>query len=248
MKIFLLLLLTLVPHFASARVFNLDKQKLAFYMKGSFGSSRMERDAFAFSDGATANVTETVEFQYAGEMGVYFNSAEWGFRAGVLGVYPQVLDGVEAKNVAGAVEYNLTSRVFGVIPVGHIEYALISNSEFRWYVSLGGGIGSVTILNSYAFTASSPYGLIDFTEEGTAWVPMYEGSTGFEFSLADNVTMLFDAGYRHLMGTGFKHTRAANTFVGEVSKGSKMTNVGGGEREVDMISMSVGLGFKFYFL
>jgi hypothetical protein len=218
-------------------------------MKGNIGSSSMERDAFARSDGATSNVAEEVQFQYAGEMGIYFaTSNSIGIRVGAQGIYPQILDSVEAKNAAGAVEYKMTSRVFGVMPVVHVEYAFIATGNIRWYGSVGGGIGSVTILNSYNFEPASPYGLIDFVEEGTAWVPLYEGSMGFEFSLADNVTMLFDLGYRYLMATGFKHARSATTFLGDVSKGSGLKNVGNGDREVDMNSGYVGLGFKFYFM
>ncbi len=77
---------------------------------------------------------------------------------------------------------------------------------------------------------------------------MYESSMGFEFSLADNVTMLFDTGYRYLLATGFKHSRSANTFLGDVSKGSDMKINGGGQREIDMTSLYVGFGFKFYFM
>lgn len=232
---------------AEARVFALDKQKLAFYLKGNFGSSRMERDAFDRSDGATANIKESVDFQYAGELGLFFKASSFGVRLGVQVINPQKLDNVEGKNAAGILEYNLTSRVFGVMPVGHLEFDFVSGPQFRWYLSAGGGVGSVTLLNTYTFAPASPYGLVDFTEEGTAWVPMYEGSTGIEFSLVDNATMLFDIGYRHLQVTGLKHTRSATTFLGPVGKGSKMTNVGGGERELDMNSVYAGLGFKFYF-
>lgn len=248
MKFVLPLLLLILSAPVQARVFNLDQQKVAFYFKGNIGTSRLERDAFVRSDGAVATITEEVLFQYAGEMGLFFAANTWGFRVGVQGIYPQVLDNVEAKNAAGNIEYNMRSRIFGVLPVVHVLYSFIQNKSVRWYVAGGGGMGSVTILNSYTFTSVSPYNLVDFTEEGTAWVPMYEGSTGLEFSLVDNVTMLVDMGYRYMLATGFKHTRAVNTFQGPVGKGDKVTNHGGAERELDMSSAYIGMGFKFYFM
>lgn len=228
-----------------ARKLSLDKGKVAPYFKGDWNSSTIGREAFSKANGDTA-ITEEVEYQYSGELGAFLLMNKVGVRLGLLLVYPQILDNVEGRDASGVTMYNLDSRIYGVFGVVHFEYSPVLDAGKRWYFSVGGGMGTVTVQNSYTFTPASTFGLIDFTEELIAYVPVYEASTGFEFLLMDNVTMFGDLGYRHLLATGFKHVRDFNGFNGQVTKGSEAKNTDNQQREIQMHAVFAGIGFKFY--
>lgn len=245
--IFSLLILTLASTPAWARKFSLEQRHVAPYFKGSWNSSTIGKDAFKDANGNATGISEEVQYQYSGEFGLFLLSKSFGVRIGVLGVYPQILDNVEGKNSAGALQYNLSSSIYGVFGVIHLEYNMLFTPSSRMYFSVGGGIGSVTVLNHYKFVNANTYSLGDFTEELRAYPPVFEGALGFEFLLLDNVTMFMDAGYRHLLVTDLRHQRDFSGFNSTtIHKGDEARDVNNKRREINMGAAFVGLGFKFY--
>ncbi len=232
---------------AQARVFALDKQHVAPYFKGNFGSSQLVNDAYNH-DSSNAIYTDEVLYQYAGELGVAFLMKKFGMRLGFQGIYPQKMDNIAAKNASGTILFNLTSKVLGATPVFHLEYSFVLDAKKRFYLSGGAGVGTVTVLNDYVFTDAGVgvYTLGHYTDELQAYVTMFEGSLGYEFSMADNVACLFDMGYRYLQATDFKYMRTRTGFNGSKSKGGTATFSNGANYSLDMSSGYIGLGFKFY--
>ncbi len=242
-----LFLTALFANVAEARKFNLNKQSFAPYFIAEIGTTGISQDAFKGVKGSATSVKEEVAFQYAGELGVLLTSQKVGLRLGVLFVSPQKIDSVEGASTTGVLHYNLTSKIFGVFPVAHLEFSPVVDANKRVYFALGGGTGTVTILNEYVLTSagSAQYGISDFTEESLAYAYMLEGSLGFEMSMADNVTVLFIGGYRYLVAEKFTHQRSVTTVNGPVTKGEKVSD-SGTDRALDLSSAFAGIGFRFY--
>lgn len=233
---------------AFARKFDLDKHSFAPYVKGNMGTTTVGQDGFKNANG-NAGIKEEVEYQYAGEIGLLITGKKVGLRVGVMGIFPQKMDAIEGQTASGAKLYNLNSKILGVFPVAHLEFSPVIDSGKRIYFALGGGAGTVTIINEYTFTSigTAQYNIPDFTEEALAYAYLMEGSIGAELSMDDNATILFDLGYRYLVADKFTHQRSVTTFNGAVNKGDKVVNSDGTSRYLDLSSAFFGLGFRFYF-
>lgn len=243
----LTLLLFLLPSAANAKRFDLQTLNVAPYLKGDIGTSSANQNVFYKSSGA-AEFQEKVRFQYGGEIGVLLTSKKAGLRLGVLILSPQKMDAIEGKDAGGTPLFNLTSTVLGVFPIAHFEMSPHVDSSKRVFISIGGGIGSITFLNDYKFTAAgtSTYSMVDFVEEGKANATLIDAGAGFEFLLTDNVTMLMNGGYRHMAVGDYKHMRDATTFQGGVAKGDTVKNYDDSKRQLNLSSTYIGLGLRFY--
>lgn len=231
-----------------AKQLNLTNGSMGAYFGGDIGTSQVDRTAFEEASGG-ANFQYKVRYQLGGQLGFMYSTQKYGIRLGVLLLSPQVLNSIDGTNSAGATQYNLTSTILGVLPAGYFEYIMSNGSSNRLMLVFGGGFGSVTILNDYKFTAAgrTTYSLTDFIEEAKADVGFYEAGAGYEMLLNNNVSTMFDLGYRYLVATDFQHQRGAATFIGSVNTNDAVKNSGGSKRQINLSSLFIGLTFRFYF-
>jgi hypothetical protein len=229
-----------------ARVFKLTDESFATYLQGAVGPSLIQKSSYERSDVTFSN---KVEYNLSGEVGVLFTVSRTNLKLGLEIIRPQAITGAQALGEGEVPYYRVTSGIISYGPTIGFDFLLGASPHFRFFVSASLGYMKTTLKNDYAFTSEGQtrYGLIDYTEEGSAYSVMTRGGLGVEFSFSDNVTMALDAGYRSLVATGLQHERVAITLGGPVSIGHTMKDENGADRKVDLSGATMGVGLRFYF-
>ncbi len=233
---------------AKARVFDFKGESAAAYLRGTYGTIALGKQAFADSGGASLTFNETSQYGYTGELGFAFTVKAVTLRLGFEVLRPQSFNGVEAKDAAGTIQYNLNTSVIGGGGIVNLDFLFAQGARSRFYVTLGGAYSKLTIRNEYIFTdaGATTYATPSYTEEGSAYAMSMMAGLGWEAAMADSVTFSLDTGYRSLIATGFKHERQSQTVMGNVAVGDSMRNRDGTDRKLDLSGFWVGAGFRFY--
>ena len=248
----LFVLALLIPASASARVFNFDDQTFSTYLRGTYGTSNLQRNGYGPGFPSSVNYPDSspVSQGYSAEFGFAFTSPKFcNVRIGVELLNPAGTTAATGTNAAGTALFKMTEQVYSVIPQGNVEIFLKKFQGSRLYLGLGGGYAVTTIQNSYTMTATgtSTFNLGNYIEEGTGWGVMGQGYLGYEFSAFDSVSMSFDVGYRTLTVSNFTSNRNFTAPYGQINTGNPIINYTGGNRYVDLGGYFAGLNFRFYF-
>jgi hypothetical protein len=98
---------------AQARVFNFKTEKLATYLKATGGMSNVKKSGYEFSSGEGLNFPEQVPYNFTGEFGLLFSMTKMNVRLGVELFRPSAVMGMDVKNSAGSVVYNMDINIYG---------------------------------------------------------------------------------------------------------------------------------------
>src|SRR4051812_45495379 len=111
------------------------------------------------------------------------------------------------------------------------------------------GYSFIKMENIYTFTpGQTTYpGMVDFYERASATAIETEAYLGYEMLFSDNVTVVFDAGYKYLPVRKLNHQNPTTTFQGAVGKGDAVQNDAGTNRLINLSTAYGGLAFRFYF-
>ena len=233
-----------------ARVFNINESSIATYFKGSFGNSNIGKDPYEKSSGAQTVFSESVDYNFGGEIGFMFPSKFYSIRIGMEVIAPHSPSGLKGNNASGTQLMRLDSNVYGIFPVAHLEYYIAKNAFGRVYLSLGGGYGKVTMSNDYTFTTDgdTTYNpLTSFSERASQYTYLVETAIGYEMAFVQAVTFSIDFGYRYSAARSLKYSDAVTNFNGSQSDGSPVLNSDGKHKSLDLGGVFTGLSFRFYF-
>ena len=247
---FLSLCLLLFATHADARVFNINNIDFATYFKGSYGHSLLRDNAYEKSSGAQTTFSEGAKFNWGGEVGFAFPTPHFTMKIGLNILAPHVPSDTKGTDTSGTELMSLDSSVYGIFPVAHLVYYIINKRYGRFFFSIGGGYGKVTMKNDYTFTAAGDAAyapLTSFTEKASQTTYLIESSFGIEMGFAHAVTVLFDIGYRYSVAKNLKYEGAGTTFNGSHNEGDPVLNSDGSQRSLDLGGVFTGLSFRFYF-
>ncbi|MCE3010846.1 MAG: hypothetical protein LW875_09560 [Proteobacteria bacterium] len=246
-----LFMIVLGPAIASARVFQINSESFATYLRGTYGMAFTNTIVSESNSTGAVPVTMEDEYKYnfSGEFGFTYASPYVSLRIGGELIRPPEMSGVEGLNAGSSSLYTMKSQTTVFIPKAGLEFHLKRWPTSRFFFYGGVGSASLKSANTYALTTTggttySP--LTDFTEELKATALMYEGSFGYEGLLADSTTYVFEAGYRALDFKEIKHTKAVTNFQGTVTEGTVATNADGTNRRFNLSNYFFGLTLRWW--
>jgi hypothetical protein len=248
---FVLTLVSIPIHFAQARVFNFQKQSFSTYLRGTYGFTMLQKDAYqgGFPNTVSFPNQAGVSQAYSAEVGFGLSSKYLTWRLGVELLNPAQTKDAAGLNASGTQWLTLSSEAYSVIPQVNVEFVVRQGPTWRWY--FGGGIGYAitTFKNTVTMTAAGTTalgGVTDYIEEGSNYGLMGQGMSGFEFAFFDNVSMSFDLGYRYLNATGFKSNRDSRTACNQFYSGNTVTDCAGGDRALNLSGLFTAANFRIY--
>lgn len=240
-----ILCLCLLSPLATARVFDVTKEKFASYFLLSGGSSTISNAGFANESSATS-FNSSVNYNYTGEFGFIWTNKYVAWIVGVEIFRPQVLDNVVASNSSGTALYNIKSDILATAPKLGIELNLHSSSTYRSFVTAYVGSGSVQLQNDYSNVTISPTTAHTVKGKGTA--SLYGGTLGTEMNISDTTNISFELGYRQLNFTEIDYSSNVTSFNGAVTSGNIWKDTNGSNRALNMSGGYIAIGFRFYLM
>jgi hypothetical protein len=234
---------------AEARKFDFKNESFATYVKGTYGSSEVLGTPFNESSGTqTAGFSELIRSTASGEFGFLIAGDTFTFRVGAELLMPQHRSDTKGFDSASREIFNLETDISALTPMAYVDFNFMKSGSSKAFVGVGVGYSYVKMENIYTFTPGrSTYGsMSDFFERATANAIATHGYIGYEMLFSDNVTLVFDAGYKYLPVRKLNHQNATTTFQGAVNKGDPVLNDAGSNRLVNLSSAYAGLAFRFY--
>lgn len=224
---------------AFSRVFDINKESFAAYLRGQYALAQQGDIPFAPSSGSGTTFSDSYSYNLAYEFGFVYATRFVNWRFGFEVIKPTDLRGIKGTNSTGSTDYyTVTNTISAYIPKIGLEFNLKNWSASRIYASVDYGMATANVQNSYTFTAAGstqyPTPGADFREEVVGTGTSIESSLGFETLLSDTTTVVLEGGYRTLEINGFKHNVDATTFRGAVSKGDQALNADGSERSLSL--------------
>jgi opacity protein-like surface antigen len=250
MKPFVLFLsLIFFATLAEARKFDFKNESFATYVKGTYGTSEVLGTPFNESSGTqTAGFTELIRSTASGEFGFLLAGDTVTFRVGAELLMPQHRSDTKGYDAGSQEIFNLETNISALTPMAYLDFNFMKSGSSKAFIGAGVGYSFVKMENIYTFTAGrSTYGSMnDFFERATANAIATHGYIGYEMLFSDNVTVVFDAGYKYLPVRKLNHQNATTTFQGAVNKGDPVLNDAGSNRLVNLSSAYAGMAFRFY--
>lgn len=240
---YLILFLILSP-ITQARVFDLTKQSIGTYLRGTYGQSGLDKKAYEDSSGANTLFSDSVSTATSGEFGVYFGAQNLGFRISAELYQPDKMKGIKGKDSGGSDLMDLTSGVSVQIYKVGLEYSWFLSPKSKIYTVLSVGQATVKLTNEYSNI--SGYAVSDFTEKSSESLVMGEIQLGYEYNFSADTTFLLDLGYRQLQAKSLKYSSSVTSFLGNVNEGDVVLNASGNNRTLDLGGLYLGFGFRFY--
>lgn len=246
---FLFLALILIGVSSEARVFNFSGEKFAPYIKGSYLPTSTGDESYLNSGGADVVFSKKHPAFTSFEFGFVYGVRGIRFRFGFEALKPATLKDISGADASGIELYLLTNDILGYAPKAGLEINLAEWPKSRIYLAGDYGAMSVTVKNTYAFSADGLAafpGMADFTEELKGSGQSMDGFLGFETLVFDSTTFSLEAGYRVLSLTGLKHNLPVTSFQGAVVKGDAATNNDGSARSLSLTNIYANVGFRFW--
>lgn len=247
MKIILICFL-FIPCFASARVFDFNKETIAAYLRGTGVLSNVGDKAFGDSSGTSTSTTDKVAYNFGGEFGAMFALAQGvSFRAGLELYQAKPLPSVSGKNASGAELFALKSTVFSWGPIATLEFVVLRGASYRGFLFGGAGYSTVTMENEYTMTTLGAATLVpSYTEKSEATAIYGFTGAGLEAELADTTTIAVDVGYHYFPVSKFTYKSNETTIQGAKSKGGTVVNDDGKTRSLDLGGVTFSVSLRFY--
>ena len=247
-KISAIVLLCLGSATSEARVFNIEKESFAAYLKGTYGPSSILNTLNSDSKGNNAVLDSRLAYNLSGELGFVYATPSIAMRFGLEVIRPPDLKDAKGTDAAGNNLYSLTSELSVIAPKFSVDINLKRWEKAKLFLELGAGYASLAARNSYILTTAgkTQFAIPDFYEDLRAGAPLYEAGIGYESLLTDATTFLVEGGYRVLNFTSVKHNSDITTFQGPVTKGAAATNMDGSNRTLNLNNYFIGLSLRFW--
>jgi opacity protein-like surface antigen len=244
----LAVLILMVSTAAHARIFNYKDAAVAPFIRGTAGMAQLNQDAFANEPGSGTSVSGASKYNYGAELGFAFAigaNARMRIGAEIFNDAPVNGSGTDSS---GTQRYTLNSTVFVFNPNVTLEYDYKTHGNTRFFAFGGAGYAMISAANKYTMTAAgtTALGTGDFTESMSANDISYQAGWGLETLFTDNVTFMFDVGYRYLPVKNLSYSSDTPNFMGAQTKGSPVLNQDGSKRTLNLSGPVVAAGFRFY--
>ncbi len=233
---------------AQARVFNINDESFAAYVRGSLGP-KVENTLNSQSSGNGVILDSNHAADVSGEFGFLYASPYMNVRFGLEVLKPTDIKDAIAKNSTDAELYSMTSEISVMIPKFAVEVNAYRWPVSRVYISAGAGYANLAARNSYTMTTAGTTafgGLTDFYEDLRGGAMAFEGTVGYEHLLTDSTTVVLEGGYRSLVFDDIRHNRDVTGFQGAVVKNDRARTMSGDPRTLNLSNYFAGLALRFW--
>jgi len=245
-----LILSTLLPTKAQARVFSMNSRNFGSYFLLAGGTSVIQKAAFE-NESVANDYGSSYSLNTGGEFGFVSCTGPLTWRFGLEVIKPSTLTDVSAKLGASTL-YLVKSDLNAIIPKVGLEINIKQTPNSRWMIFGTAGTASLTFQNDYSYVTIAPSASHSVKAKSSAL--MYGGGVGGEFSMMDTTTVMVELGYRALSFTELKYSADVTSFgatagtstahvTGDVLKDQNATN-----RKIDMTGYYASVGFRFWLL
>lgn len=248
-----LLVLTMVVailgfSFASeARNLDLKNDRVAPFLRGSFGYCLAGTSAFGASSGADTTFDKSANFSTGGEIGVAVEGSSIGMRLSVEYLIPKQLTSAEGIDASGTKQMSLESKMAAVIPQVNFDYNFHGTNTSRWFFGGGVGMATLSLDNVYTITGSKYSSLgSTLTESGKGNTMGGQAYLGYEGHFTDTVTLSLDIGYRYYTFQTIESTKTETSFTGSEVEGQPLKNHDGSDRQINLSGPYSALMIRFY--
>ena len=235
---------------AQAVVFDMGKEKFGSYLRSTFLPSWSgAADPFQQSSGTNMSFNNQFTNLSSYEFGFLFNSGVVTWRVGFEMIQPAALSGVSGSNASnGTLYYTLNSQISSYMPKLGMEFNLKTWHESRLWLYGEYGYATLTVQNSYNFTAAgtTQFGIPNFSETVTGIQSNYAASLGFETLLTDTSTVSFEAGYRMLNFGSMNESTAVTNFQGAQAKGAQALTNSGSPRNINLSGAFAAINLRIW--
>lgn len=242
------ILLSVMGSLSEARVFNINNEEFAAYVRGTYFPTAIENTAFSGSNGAGTTVDDEFKYNVSGEFGFTYATPAMNFRFGFEVIRPAAIKAT-GTNGSGTALYDVKADASVFAPKLGLELNLKKWNQARFFMNLAAGAATLTARNAYSFTAAgnTAFSVTDYAEDLRSTAILYDGSLGMETLMSDTTTFSLEAGYRMLNFKQIKHNKD-NTIIGSgaVSKGDVAKNADGTDRKLDLSGLYIGAMFRFW--
>lgn len=233
---------------AQARVFNLNNENFAAYVRGTYGPT-FENTLNSQSSGNNVSLDSKHLYNLSGEFGFIYASPWVNVRFGLEVLKPRDIENETGRNASGTELYSMTSEVSVMIPKFALEMNVYHLDTARVYVSAGAGYANLAARNSYTMTSAgtSAFGMTEFYEDLRGGAMAFEGTVAYERLLTDSTTFVLEGGYRNMRFNDIKHNRDVTTISqGAVVKGDQAKTMDGSPRALNLSNWYAGLALRFW--
>lgn len=237
------LFLLLLPVIVEARVFDINSEKLASYLVFNMAMSGAPKAAFENEANTSYLYDKSVKYNMGSDFGILYATSFLNYRFGFEILKPDVLQKITASN-GGTTVYQIDSQAVAYAPKLGVEINLRRENNNRSYAFGYMGTASLNVKNSYSGSTIAPLGAHSVEMSSSAQLIGYGiGQEGF---MTDTTTYLFEVGYRQLNFNSLKYKSDVTTFSGSKTSGSKVVDVDGNAREINLGGYYLSLGFRIY--
>lgn len=232
---------------AQARVFSMNDESFAAYLRGTFGQP-VTNTLNSKSSGNNVTLDSEHAYNFSGEFGFIYATQFLNIRFGLEVIKPSDLKDSVGKSSGGSEYYTMTSEISAIVPKMVLEFNVWQRNISRVSVTAGIGYASLVARNSYSMTqaGTTALGVNEFAEDLRGTAPVYEGGLAYERLLSDTTTFVIEAGYRGLVIPEVRHNSSVTTFQGAVNKNDIAKNMDGSNRELDLTNYYGGVGLRFW--
>lgn len=243
---FLVVALALITSVAEARNLDLKNERLAPFLRGTFGYCLAGTSAFGGSSGNDTTFDKSANFSTGGEFGFIVTGQSLAMRISIEYLIPKQLTSVDGLNAAGTRQFSLESKMGALIPQVNFDMNLRTTNSSRFFVGGGVGMATLTLDNEYTMAPGNSYGLADHVESGEGRTLGGQGYVGYETHFTDVVSISLDLGYRYYNFTTINSTKNVTSFTGAQTAGQPLKDMAGGDRQINLSGPFSALTFRFY--
>lgn len=232
----------LMPSFADARIFDLNRERFASYLLLTGGPSAVKDAAFAkesSADGYPAGVGNNI----SGEFGFIYATRYLSWRFGFEIMKPATMKSSSATT-GGADTYDVKSDIVGYVPKIGLEFNLATRSWYRLLAFVNVGSASLAVTNDYSSVGIAPNA--DFRAEYKGGSSLQSAGLAMEMAAFDTTSVVLELGYRKMSFDKITYAKDVTDFQGAHRAGDTVLQTDGEKRRLDFSGGYLGVGLRFW--
>ena len=248
---FAFLVLIIWAPFSLARVFSYKDVTVGTMLRGSAGTVHIADAAYGKGMGDSTSFEAQPDYGLSGEFGLVFNGEFTNFVISGEYLTPTAMIGIEGKQNGSTKLMTVDSNVYAGIAWAGLEFKMRRRTKSQIIFGVYGGAVQATINNGVVMTSSGltryPSSDARYLEHATGFGYAGKALLGWEFLFTDNVTLMFEAGYRYGLVPLLTLDSDLQGVNGSAAKGAQLKNSDNSGRSLDLSGYFGGMNFRFYF-
>ncbi len=235
---------------AQARKITMKDLGGSAFFRFTGGMQNTGKSFYDQSSGSSTFFTDDVPYNYSGELGFQYSfSPMYAVRIGAEFAQSQETK-VDGKNASGTKLMTVDSSAISFNPNLVFEITTKVGPWYKAFIYLGAGFANLKVTNDYKLTSdgNTAYpGVSDFKESVEGSGMFYNAGVAFQVLTVDNISTIFELGYRELHVTNLEYGESGTNFQGAYTEGGTALASDGTKRQAKIAGPYVGITLRFHF-